>query len=100
MIPAPHRPHDARRAKYELVHSVRTHLGNDDQAFQCMGNGTDMQGQEGIFLRKSVVAIAGKALRKHLAIVAPKILPMSEVVSPQLIAKEVLISPAGMVNRK
>jgi 3-ketoacyl-CoA synthase len=30
------RASDKRRAKYELVHTVRTHHGADDRAFRCV----------------------------------------------------------------
>ena len=38
------RPKDARRSKYELMHTVRVHLGCEDDAFGCMGNGEDAEG--------------------------------------------------------
>jgi hypothetical protein len=38
------RPKDLRRAKYELQHTVRVHLGCEDDAFGCMGNGEDSDG--------------------------------------------------------
>lgn len=38
------RPKDLRRAKYELAHTVRVHLGCEDDAFGCMGNGEDSDG--------------------------------------------------------
>jgi 3-ketoacyl-CoA synthase len=77
------RPKDARRAKYELLHSVRTHLGNEDEAFLCMGNGEDVEGKEGVFLRKTVIATAGRALKKNLTTLAPYVLPWSELVSAE-----------------
>ena len=30
------RPDDSARAKYQLVHTVRTHLGRHKDAFSCM----------------------------------------------------------------
>ena len=75
-----YRPCDAARAKYELVHSVRTHLGNEDEAFLCMGNGEDIEGKEGIFLRKTVIGVAGKTLKKNLRALGPLVLPWSELV--------------------
>ena len=38
------RPGDSGRAKYELVTSLRMHLGNQDAAFGCMGVGEDADG--------------------------------------------------------
>eukprot|EP00884_Botryococcus_braunii_P016484 jgi/Botrbrau1/3519/Bobra.341_2s0046.1 len=73
------RPCDARRAKYELVHTVRTHTGNEDEAFLCMGNGQDAEGMGGVFLRKTVIAVAGRALKKNLRELGPKVLPLGEL---------------------
>ena len=40
-------PADAKVAKYQLTHTVRTHLGAQDDAFGCMGNGEDADGVMG-----------------------------------------------------
>ena len=40
------RPSDLGRAKYELVTTVRTHLGCQDDAFGCMGVAEDDEGQQ------------------------------------------------------
>ena len=40
-------PADAKVAKYQLTHTVRTHLGAQDDAFGCMGNGEDAEGVMG-----------------------------------------------------
>jgi len=43
-------PADAKPAKYQLTHTVRTHLGAEDDAFGCMGNGEDADGVMGELL--------------------------------------------------
>jgi 3-ketoacyl-CoA synthase len=74
------RPSDARRAKYHLLHSVRSHLGCEDDAFGCMGNGEDAEGVKGVFLRRNVVNVAGRALKYNLTRLGPLVLPYSELV--------------------
>ena len=37
------RPCDAPRAKYALAHTVRSHMGAQDGAYQCMGVAEDAQ---------------------------------------------------------
>ena len=74
------RPRDARRAKYELVTSLRTHLGREDDAFGCMGTGEDAEGMQGVFLRKNVIAVCGRALKANMTALAPRVLPYSELV--------------------
>lgn len=76
------RPTDARRAKYQLMHSVRSHLGCEDDAFGCMGNGEDAEGVKGVFLRRNVVNVAGRALKYNLTRLGPLVLPYSQLVSP------------------
>ena len=46
----PCRSRDLRRAKYELVTSLRTHLGNQDDAFGCMGIAEDADGIQVLLL--------------------------------------------------
>ena len=144
------RPKDARRAKYELMHTVRVHLGCEDDAFGCMGNGEDTEGikvracllwfcvmaifiggegrfsrgcgcrimmrhnawllcgagsgyrkqichamvlmqlgliclgllpcAQGVFLRRNVVNVAGRALKVNLQRLGPLVLPVTEMV--------------------
>jgi len=78
------RPQDLKRAKYELQYSQRSHYGADDAAFGCMGIREDDQGKQGVYLKKDVVTVAEKALSQHVKKVAPHILPLRELVCPQL----------------
>lgn len=66
---------DAARAKYALQHTVRTHLGCEDAAYQCMGAGQDAQGLPGVFLRKNVIETASRALAENLRVLTPLITP-------------------------
>ena len=79
------RPKDLPRAKYELQYSQRSHYGADDSAFGCMGVKEDEQGKLGVYLKKDVVSVAQKCLSQHIRKVAPHILPLSELVSHQLV---------------
>jgi 3-ketoacyl-CoA synthase len=67
--------------KYVLTDTERTHLGRQDPAYLCMGNGTDSEGNMGVFLRKNVIETAGAALRANLTRLAPRVLPWRELVS-------------------
>jgi hypothetical protein len=78
------RPKDLRRSKYELMHTVRVHLGCEDDAFGCMGNGEDADGIKGVFLRRNVVNVAGRSLKINLQRLGPLVLPFSEIVRPSL----------------
>ncbi|XP_025704107.1 3-ketoacyl-CoA synthase 4-like [Arachis hypogaea] len=49
---------DRRRAKYRLVHAVRTHLGADDKAFRCLYQEQDEAGKTSISLSKNLMDIA------------------------------------------
>ncbi|PWA88564.1 3-ketoacyl-CoA synthase 17 [Artemisia annua] len=57
---------DKRRAKYKLLHTVRTHCGSDDTAFKCVYQEQDESGITGVTLSKDLMAIAapfGEALK-------------------------------------
>ena len=69
---------DRRRAKYSLVHVVRTHKGADDKAFQCVYQEQDDQGKTGVSLSKDLMAIAGDALKTNITTLGPLVLPISE----------------------
>lgn len=60
---------------------MRVHLGCEDDAFGCMGNGEDSEGIQGVFLRRNVVNVAGRALKVNLQRLGPLVLPITEMVS-------------------
>ncbi len=59
---------------------MRVHLGCEDDAFGCMGNGEDSEGIQGVFLRRNVVNVAGRALKVNLQRLGPLVLPITEMV--------------------
>lgn len=69
---------DKRRAKYKLVHVVRTHKGADDKAFKCVYQEQDDVGKTGVSLSKDLMAIAGGALKTNITTLGPLVLPVSE----------------------
>lgn len=69
---------DRTRAKYRLVHVVRTHLGGDDKAYRCVYEEEDPQGKVGISLSKDLMAIAAGALKSNITTLGPLVLPASE----------------------
>jgi len=64
--------------RYELESCIRCHLGQDDSAYTCVEQVTDEQGYRGVKLSKDLMNVAGKALRKNLTMLGPKVLPWSE----------------------
>ncbi|KAF8650757.1 hypothetical protein HU200_063661 [Digitaria exilis] len=69
---------DRRRAKYELLHTVRTHHGADDRAHRCAFQEEDEEGFVGVSLSKDIMAVAGEALKANLTKLGPLVLPFSE----------------------
>ncbi|CAL0322396.1 unnamed protein product [Lupinus luteus] len=69
---------DRKRAKYRLVHVVRTHCGEDDKAFRCVYQEQDDAGKTGVSLSKDLMAIAGGALKANITTLGPLVLPISE----------------------
>ncbi|XP_042507218.1 3-ketoacyl-CoA synthase 4-like [Macadamia integrifolia] len=69
---------DRRRAKYKLLHVVRTHRGADDTAFRCVYQEQDDTGKTGVSLSKDLMAIAGGALKANITTLGPLVLPISE----------------------
>ncbi|VVA17961.1 PREDICTED: 3-ketoacyl-CoA synthase [Prunus dulcis] len=72
------RKSERRRAKYRLVHVVRTHKGSDDKAYRCVFEEEDKEGKVGISLSKDLMAIAGEALKSNITTMGPLVLPASE----------------------
>ncbi|KAK3148302.1 hypothetical protein QOZ80_3BG0293330 [Eleusine coracana subsp. coracana] len=69
---------DRRRAKYQLVHTVRTHRGASDQSYGCVTQEEDDAGNVGVSLSKELMAVAGEALRTNITTLGPLVLPLSE----------------------
>ncbi|CAN6363260.1 unnamed protein product [Urochloa humidicola] len=67
-----------RRAKYQLLHTVRTHHGADDRAYRCVFQEEDSTGRVGVALSKDLMAVAGEALKTNITTLGPLVLPMSE----------------------
>ncbi|VFR00916.1 unnamed protein product [Cuscuta campestris] len=69
---------DSGRAKYRLIHVIRTHKGSDDKAYRCVYEQEDPQGKVGINLSKDLMVIAGEALKSNITTIGPLVLPASE----------------------
>lgn len=69
---------DGWRAKYELLHTVRTHLGASDDAYNCIYQRNDAKGTVGVSLSKELMAVAGEALKTNITTLGPLVLPVSE----------------------
>ncbi|KAK4758817.1 hypothetical protein SAY87_020118 [Trapa incisa] len=66
------------RAKYRLMHVVRTHKGANDKAYRCVYEEQDKETKVGINLSKDLMAIAGEALKSNITTIGPLALPASE----------------------
>ncbi|KAI5072794.1 hypothetical protein GOP47_0012900 [Adiantum capillus-veneris] len=69
-----------RRAKLQLLHCLRTHLGADEGAFNCVHHLQDNEGKPGVVLQPNLVEVAGSALRRNITKLAPSILPLDELI--------------------
>ncbi|RZC86114.1 hypothetical protein C5167_026786 [Papaver somniferum] len=72
------RSQDKQRAKYKLVHIVRTHFGSDDKAYKCVMREEDEAGLLGVSLSKTLMPVAGLALKTNITTLGPFVLPISE----------------------
>jgi len=69
---------DRGRARYQLEHSVRTHVGSDDEAYRSVFQDIDAEGKTGVRLDRNIMDVASRALRKNITELGPLILPWSE----------------------
>jgi 3-ketoacyl-CoA synthase len=86
------KPGDKKKAKYQLMHVVRTHRGADDKSFKCVRSEEDEDGFKGLTLSKDIVPASAVALKNNVTKVAPLILPFTEKLKYviNLIARKVL----------
>lgn len=71
-------PRDYHRAQYVLKHTVRTHIGADDQAYDSIFQMEDRTGIRGVKLSKNIMDVAGNALKKNITTLAPLVFPLTE----------------------
>ncbi|XP_062201261.1 3-ketoacyl-CoA synthase 1-like [Phragmites australis] len=69
---------DAARAKYRLLHTVRTHKGAADECFGCVYQREDDRGKVGVSLAREIMAVAGDALKTNITTLGPLVLPLTE----------------------
>ncbi|CAN7025447.1 unnamed protein product [Brassica oleracea var. botrytis] len=69
---------DRRRSKYMMVHTVRTHKGANEKAFNGVYQEQDDNGKTGVSLSKDLMAIAGEAVKANITTLGPLVLPISE----------------------
>ncbi|KAJ7514513.1 hypothetical protein O6H91_23G047800 [Diphasiastrum complanatum] len=83
---------ERKRAKYSLVHTVRTHKGAEDRSYNCIFQEEDEHRNVGVALSKDLMAMAGDALKTNITTLGPLILPLSEQILffSTLVAKKVL----------
>lgn len=88
-------PHDKSRARYLLKHTVRTHVGADDLAYDSIFQMEDKMGIRGVKLSKNIMDVAGTALKKNMTTLAPLVFPLTEHVkfAAYLFRKKVLRVP-------
>ncbi|KAK9270505.1 hypothetical protein L1049_026086 [Liquidambar formosana] len=90
-------PSCRRVAKMELVNSLRTHHGADDGAYRAAFQEEDDKGYTGISLTKDLIRVAGVNLREHIRILAPRVLPLSQLA---LYAYSAVVSAFSRGNSK
>ncbi|XP_010447115.1 PREDICTED: 3-ketoacyl-CoA synthase 16-like [Camelina sativa] len=72
------RSKDRKRAKYELVQTVRVHTGADDRSYECATQEEDEDGTVGGTLSKDLPMVAARTLKINIATLGPLVLPISE----------------------
>lgn len=73
-------PSRRKSAKMELTCSLRTHHGADDSSYRAAFQEEDGKGITGISLTKDLIRVAGVNLREHIKTLAPRVLPLSQLV--------------------
>nr|CCW28850.1 putative fatty acid elongase [Arachis duranensis] len=73
-------PSDRCRSKYQLIHTLRTHVGADDNSYKCVFQEEDEAHKIGVSLSKELMNVARDALKIHITSLGPVVLPISEKV--------------------
>lgn len=75
------------RAKFKLNCMLRTHLGSDDDAYNCCYQKEDDEGYAGFCLTKHLPKAAAKAFTMNLKVLVPKILPLKELIRYLIVSR-------------
>ncbi|KAJ7979752.1 3-ketoacyl-CoA synthase [Quillaja saponaria] len=69
-----------KRAKYQLIHTVRTNSAANDKSYNCIQQKEDESDERniGIQLSKDIMAIASETLKTNITTLGPLVLPISE----------------------
>ncbi|MQL74046.1 hypothetical protein Taro_006404 [Colocasia esculenta] len=89
-------------AKLELLRSLRTHHGADDASYGAGIQQEDAEGNVGVALNKDLVRVAGAGLRDHITTLAPRVLPLSELLyyAYAVVRSMLLRRPGGQVGKQ
>ncbi|XP_075493315.1 3-ketoacyl-CoA synthase 7 [Primulina tabacum] len=71
---------DRKRSKYTIRHLFRTHMGSDNESYKSVYQEADESGLVGVSLSRSLLRIAGKAMKNNITELAPHILPLNELI--------------------
>lgn len=90
------KPSLASKAKYQLLHNVRVHTGQDDAAYNCISWGPDPEGINGVYLGKDVPQQAGIMLEAVIKAITPKIMTWGQYAEAAhfMFNKKVMKNPA------
>lgn len=90
---------DGRRAWYKLLHTVRVQ-GTGSEAYNCVYETEDSDGERGVRLSKDIVKVAGKTMEKNMTTLGPLVLPITEQakVVVSVVARFVLKNVAKFLN--
>jgi 3-ketoacyl-CoA synthase len=72
------RPADATTAKYTIRHIVRTIAAADDEAYRCVWQTDDAQGDTGVALKKELIGVAARTVTRNMNRLGPLVLPIGE----------------------
>jgi len=68
---------DRRLARFQLMHTVRTHSGAVDLAYDSIFQMEDKEGIRGVKLSKNIMDVAGNALKSNVTTLAPLVFPFA-----------------------
>jgi len=69
---------DRSRSRFQLLHTVRTHTGQNDECYGAVFQEEDDQGIIGVRLQKQIMQVAGDTLKVNITTLGPLCLPLSE----------------------